>query len=154
MLRQAQRPVQLACLLGLVHAAFSLSWALGGRWLVETVGQGPQDLLAASPLGAGPVLGLIAVFKAAAALIPVLNAGGRMPWPRLWRAVSWVGGSFLVLYGGVNSLAALAVLAGVIQVQSPDRAGLIGHALLWDPLFFFWGLFLVQHLWLTRRPRS
>ena len=29
----------VACGLGLVHAAFSLYWALGGQWLLATVGR-------------------------------------------------------------------------------------------------------------------
>lgn len=146
--------VQAACALGLIHAAFSLYWALGGRWLIETVGQGPQDLVKSSAISAGAVLGLIAVFKALAAIIPLLNAQGRMPLPKLWRGISWVGGLFLILYGGGVALTSWLVLLGVIQAGEFNRAAMIGHAALWDPLFLLWGAALVWHLWLTRPKGS
>ena len=73
------RLVQLACTVGLLHAAFSLYWALGGRWLLETVGKGPEEMLNKTAIGATGALLLIALFKALAAVIPVLNAQGRMP---------------------------------------------------------------------------
>ncbi|GAA5532129.1 hypothetical protein Dalu01_00507 [Deinococcus aluminii] len=146
--------VWIACLLGLIHAAFSLYWAGGGRWLLNTVGQWAVELARQSPQQAAWFLLLIALLKAAAAIIPLLNAQGRMPWPKLWRAISWVGSVFLMLYGGVNTLTAWAVLAGVVRVASFDRASLLGHGALWDPLFFLWGLFLTLHLLQTRRGRT
>ena len=147
------RLVQLACAVGLLHAAFSLYWALGGRWLLETVGKGPEEMLNKTAIGATGALLLIALFKALAAVIPVLNAQGRMPWPRLWRGISWVGGIFLVLYGGVNTLVALGVLLGVIPSPEYDRAAMLGHAFLWDPLFLLWGAALVGHLWQSREAK-
>ncbi|GAA5513324.1 hypothetical protein Dcar01_02057 [Deinococcus carri] len=146
--------VWIACLLGLIHAAFSLYWAGGGRWLLNTVGQWAVELGQQAPRQAFWLLLLIALFKAAAAIIPLLNTRGRLPWPRLWRGISWVGGIFLILYGGANTLTAWAVLAGVIRTESFDRASLAGHAALWDPLFFLWGLFLTLHLFQTRRGNA
>lgn len=143
--------VQLACTLGLVHAGFSLYWALGGRWLLNTVGKGPEDMLQSLSIGAPAALGFIALFKALAAIIPLLNALGRMPWPKLWRGISWVGGVFLVLYGGGVALTSWLVLLGVIPSENYDRTAMIGHAFIWDPLFFQWGALLIWHLWLTRK---
>jgi len=137
---------------GAVHAAFSLFWALGGRWLLATVGQWAVDLSVERPLASGIVLGLVAVMKFAGAAVPVGVAYGRVPWPRLWRGVSWVGGVLLVAYGGVNTLAGLAVLAGLIQPEGGyDLQAMRGHAVLWDPLFLFWGGALLLSLWLSRR---
>lgn len=147
------RLVQLACAVGLLHAAFSLYWALGGRWLLETVGKGPEEMLNKTAIGAAGALLLIALFKALAAIVPVLNAQERMPWPRLWRGISWAGGVFLVLYGGVNTLVALGVLLGVIPSPEYDRAAMLGHAFLWDPLFLLWGAALVGHLWQSREAK-
>ena len=147
------RLVRLACAVGLLHAAFNLYWALGGRWLLETVGRGPEEMLNKTAIGAAGALLLIALFKALAAVIPVLNAQERMPWPRLWRGISWAGGVFLVLYGGVNTLVALGVLLGVIPSPGYDRAAMLGHAFLWDPLFLLWGSALVGHLWLSRSAK-
>lgn len=148
----AFRAVQIACALGLVHAAFSLYWALGGRWLLDTVGQGAVDLARQQPQTAFWLLLAVALFKGAAAIIPLLNAQGQMPWPGLWRGMSWVGSVFLILYGGVFAITAGLVLTGVINPAGDiDRMGMVGHALLWDPLFLLWGVFLLAHLWLTRR---
>ncbi|BDP42393.1 hypothetical protein DAETH_23620 [Deinococcus aetherius] len=152
--RVALSPLQLACVLGLIHAAFSLYWALGGRWLLETVGQGPRELLKSGPLSVGASLGLIALFKAAAAILPVLNGQDRLPWPKLWRGISWVGGVFLILYGGVNTLVAWGVLSGLVASPGYNRSAMLGHAALWDPLFLLWGAALVLHLWLSRPVRT
>lgn len=141
---------QLALTIGLVHAGFSLYWALGGRWLLDTVGKGPEEMLRASALGAPAALALIALFKALAAVIPWLNARGKMPWPKLWRGISLVGGAFLVLYGGFNTLVAWGVLLGLIPSAGYDRTAMQGHAFLWDPLFFQWGAALLYSLWLSR----
>ncbi|GAA5501344.1 hypothetical protein Dxin01_01076 [Deinococcus xinjiangensis] len=146
----ALQAAQLALTIGLVHAGFSLYWALGGRWLLNTVGKGPEEMLRASALGAPAALALIALFKALAAVIPWLNTQGKLPWPRLWRGISWAGGVFLVLYGGVNTLAAWGVLLGVIHSDGYDRTAMQGHAFLWDPLFFQWGAALLYSLWLSR----
>jgi hypothetical protein len=99
------------------------------------------------------VLGLVALVKAAAAVIPVLVAY-RMPWPQVWRVVSWVGGAGLLLYGGANVVISGAVLAGLIRVDGGyDRTAMIGHVALWNPLFALWGLALLGSLWLSRRRR-
>jgi hypothetical protein len=106
------------------------------------------------PRRAGLVLGGVALIKAAAAVIPVLVAYRRMPWPQVWRVVSWVGGAGLLLYGGANVVIAGAVLAGLIRVDGGyDRTAMIGYVALWDPLFALLGLVLLGSLWLSRRRR-
>jgi hypothetical protein len=55
----------------------------------------------------------------------------------------------------VYATVSTAVLTGVIIVPGPvDRRGMLGHAMLWDPLFTVWGATLVIGLWLTRTPRE
>ncbi len=143
--------VWAAALLGAVHAGFSAYWAVGGRWLLATVGQWAVDLSERAPVEAGFALGVVAVVKLLGAAVPVGNAHGLVPWPRLWRGVSWAGGLLLVAYGGVNTVVALAVLAGAIHAEGGyDVEAMRGHAYLWDPLFFFWGAALVLSLWLSR----
>jgi hypothetical protein len=140
--------------LGLTHAGFSAYWGFGGRWLLRTVGEWAVRLADADQQRASLVLGGVALVKAVAAIIPALVAYGRMPWPRAWRAISWVGAVGLVLYGGVNVVVSGAVLAGLITVEGGyDRAAMIGHVALWDPLFALWGLVLLSSLWLSRRRR-
>jgi hypothetical protein len=150
--RLSRAAVWAAAAFGLVHAAFSAYWALGGDWLLRTVGAWAVGLRDDSPTAAALGLGAIAGVKAVAAVVPVLVAYGRLPWPRLWRAISWVGGCFLVLYGGLNVVVSGAVLAGVITPDGGfDRPAMIGHAFLWDPLFALWGAALVVSLVLSRR---
>nr|WP_285318355.1 DUF3995 domain-containing protein [Pseudarthrobacter sp. lyk4-40-TYG-27] len=142
----------LACIAGIVHAGFSLYWALGGQWLVATVGQWAVQLSVEAPLEAGLVLGLVGIGKLLAATIPVVVAYDRMPWRRFWRAVSWAGGLLLVSYGGVNTVVSSAVLGGLIHPSGGyDLNAMIGHAWLWDPLFLLWGTALVISLWTSRR---
>jgi hypothetical protein len=144
--------VWTAGLAGAVHAGFSLYWALGGRWLLATVGQWAVDLSTDRPLAAGITLGLVAAVKLLGATIPVGVAYGRVPWPWLWRGISWAGGLLLVAYGGINTIVALAVLAGVIRPEGGyDADAMRGHAYLWDPLFFLWGGALLLSLWLSRQ---
>lgn len=135
----------------MLHGGFSLYWALGGRWLLATVGQSAVALSAEDPLAAGIVLGFVATAKLLGATIPIGVAYGRAPWPRLWRGISWAGGLLLVVYGGVNTLVAVAVLAGVIRSPGGyDADAMMGHAYLWDPLFFLWGSALILSLMLSR----
>lgn len=143
-----------ACILGLVHAAFSLYWALGGQWLLATVGSFAVQAERESPAEAAAVLGAAALLKAAAAVLPLAAAYGRFPFPRLIRVLSWAGGAGLCLWGALNTAAASAVLSGWISAgPDADIEGLKGHAWLWDPLFLAWGAALLTYLWLSRRSR-
>ena len=135
---------------GMVHAGFSLYWALGGTWLFNTLGQVAVQVAQRGDRFASSLLTAVALFKAVAASLPVLNAYGTLPWPQLWRAISWGGSLLLVVYGAVNTVAAWLVLLGLIVPASYDRPALLGHAALWDPLFLIWGLALTGYLWLTR----
>ena len=146
----ARAAVGVACGAGLLHAASSLYWALGGSWLLDTVGEWAVELVEESPLEAGLLLGLIALVKATAAIVPVLVDRGRMPWPRFWRGLCWIGGPLLVVYGAVNVVVSVAVLSGLITPDGGyDTAAMVGHAFLWDPLFLVWGAALVTWLRLT-----
>ena len=139
----------------MVHAGFSVYWALGGRWLLATVGQWAVDLSTEAPLAAGVALGLVAAAKLAGAAIPIGVAYGRVPWPRFWRGSSWAGGLVLVAYGGVNTIVSLAVLGGAIQPEGGyDAEAMRGHAYLWDPLFLLWGGALVLSLWFSPQDRE
>ncbi|GAA5228213.1 DUF3995 domain-containing protein [Paeniglutamicibacter antarcticus] len=140
--------VWVACIAGSVHAGFSVYWAVGGQWLLATVGQWAVTLSVEAPLRAGLVIGMVAMGKLLAAVIPVAVAYGRFRRRKFWRAVSWAGGLLLVFYGGLNMILSAAVLGGAIRpADGYDVEAMMGHAWLWDPLFLMWGLALVVSLW-------
>lgn len=146
--RAARLPLAVAATAGALHAAFSLYWAAGGKWLIETLG---ERILSAFR-GFEWVLFLVGAVKLAGAILPSwLNARG---WPggRLWRPLCWIGSGGLIAWGGANTVVANLVLTGVV---TPDggyhRPGMIGHGWLWDPLFLVWGVALAIGLWLSRR---
>jgi hypothetical protein len=149
--RSAVLFVWVAGAAGGLHALASLYWALGGQWLLATVGQRAVDLSAEAPIRAGLALGTIALLKFLAAAVPIGVAYGRVPRARLWRTVSWIGGLLLLAYGAVNTILSAAVLAGLIHPQGGyDPAAMKGHAFLWAPLFCIWGTALLVSLWLSR----
>ena len=143
--------VWLAAGFGAVHAAFSVYWALGGTRLLATVGQWAVRLSEEEPFLAGAGLGFVALVKLGGVAVPVGVEYGRIGWRRMWRALCWIGGVGLIVYGGINIVASGSVLAGLIDVEGGyDSAAMIGHALLWDPLFLLWGCALVAWLALSR----
>ncbi|GMA38495.1 hypothetical protein GCM10025883_05400 [Mobilicoccus caccae] len=62
-----------AAVAGLLHAAASLYWALGGTWLLDTVGQFAVDMQREG----GPLITLmlwvVTLAKVAGALVPLLD---------------------------------------------------------------------------------
>lgn len=79
-----------ACAVGLVHAGFSLYWALGGWWLLDTVGQWAVHWAEQAPVAARLALTSVAAVQIAGAAAPLLVEAGRLPWRRTWRTVSTV----------------------------------------------------------------
>lgn len=143
--------VWTACAAGLVHASFSGYWALGGHWLLDTVGTEAVRISSASPLLTGLGLGLVVLAKAAAAVIPVAVEYGRLGREKLWRRLSWAGAVLLVLYGGANTVVSNLVLAGwIVPAGGYNFPAMAGHAWLWDPLFLLWGLALLAYLLFSR----
>lgn len=145
--------LRLSAVAGGVHAAASLYWAVGGTWLLETVGESAVRQQRDHPAMATTILLVAFLIKGSGAVVPLWaerRAGPR--WRRIIRAAGLVGGTFLVLYGTVLAVVAAAVLTGVITPDGEvDRTGLTGHALLWDPLFAVWGALLLAGLWRTRQ---
>lgn len=147
--RSVARPLLVAAaVVGLVHAAVSAWWMLGGTWLLETLGERVMEAFDGRLWMLAPVVAV----KLVAAVGPVwLDARG---WParRLTRATSWLAAVVLVAWGGANVVVSNLVLAGVLTPSGPlDRPAVIGHAWLWDPLFLLWGALLALGLWRARR---
>lgn len=58
----------------------------------------------------------------------------------------WLAAVVLVVWGGASCVLANLALAGLLGDGPQDRAALIGHACLWDPVFLIWGLLLLLGL--------
>lgn len=147
---RTHRALIAASVFGGIHAAFSLYWAAGGEVLAWSLG---TDLLGRFR-GREWLLAPIGTIKLAAALAPLMLARAGWPLRRLTRSACWAGAIVLVGWGGVNTVVTQLVLAGTIGPESGfDRAGMVGHAYLWDPLFLAWGAALAMGL-IASRKRS
>ena len=135
--RPGMRWLVAAGVLGLVHGAFSLAWAFGAQVLIDTVPGWAVQWRTQAPLQAGLILAAIALAKFAFAAAPVANEYGKLPGSRQgWRWIFVVGAALLTLYGAVNTVGAWI---GLIVGSDAPRAAVLGHAVLWDPLFVAWG---------------
>lgn len=144
--------VWAALVVGTVHAGFSAYWAVGGTWLLPSVGGWTETTIASDRAGATVVLALTSAAKLAAAVVPVAVAYGRMPYAKLWRGISWVGGIGIILYGAINIATGLLVLGGIIRPDGGyNSAAIIGHTAIWGPLWLLWGACLVGSLATSRR---
>lgn len=136
-----------AAVFGSVHAAFSLYWGLGGRWLEWSLG---ADLVERFD-SMRPLLIPVALLKFIGALAPVMLA--RRGWhdARIARPLAWLVSAGLIAWGGLNTIVGQLVLAGAIRPDGGyDRDGMIGHAWMWDPLFLAWGAALAMGMWRSR----
>lgn len=142
----------LAAVVGVIHGAFSLYWAFGGTWLLETIAVDASSLE-----GLGWLVVLIGLAKIAFALIPLTGDIRTITFGNLrtyGRSIGYLGMIALIVYGGVNTVGANLVLGGIIPRDDYDLPSMIGHAWLWDPLFLLWGVLLLIGLLRTRRPRE
>lgn len=138
-----------ASVLGATHAAFSLYWAAGDELLVWSLGTDLVDRFR----GREWLLAPIGAVKLTAALAPLVLAQAGWPLRKLTRSVCWLGALLLLGWGGLNTTVANLVLVGAIRPESGfDRAGMVGHAYLWDPLFLAWGVALTLGLITSRSP--
>lgn len=140
---------------GTLHAAATLYWAVGGTWLLETVGQWAVEAREENRLLTSLGLALVGLAKLAGAWVPVLVEQGRLPWRAMWRTVAWGGGGALALYSMVNTVGGILALTGVIDLGGADNndptVATAGQALLWQPLFLVWAVALLGGLWRSRR---
>lgn len=146
----------MAAIAGLVHTASSVYWAFGGTFLADTIGRWAIEWYRTQPATATTALLALAVVKGAVAIGPLVNETRPLPGYRVWRALCWLAGAILVLYGLANTVGAWLVMTGVVHSPSAtaDTIALLGHAWLWDPLFTLWGAALLVGLVLTRGRTS
>lgn len=160
-MRQGMLAAVGALVIGLAYAAISAYWALGGTWLLDTVG-----IALSKPGQAGRTAALLtvwaaAVVKAIAAVLPLLAAGdwhwvADRGWLRPVRVLAWTEAVILTGYGLVLTATGLLVQAGAIAAApDADHRALRWHAYLWDPWFLGWGILVVIALLRSRpRPRT
>ncbi len=157
--RQARGAACAAAALGVAYAAISAYWALGGTWLLSTVGGSLERVARGhrAPVEAG--LWAVVLLKLVASALPLASLSARLDrrWTTIARRLTIVEAVILTLYGLVLSAAGWLVQAGVIaHGAGADRRALAWHAFLWDPWFLAWGLLVCATLWrsASRRRRE
>lgn len=134
-----------ACIVGVLYAAVSVYWAVGGTWLVDTVGGSLARLGRRGDAGVLAALWAAAALKLIGAVLPLL-AIRDLGTPRrrhIARLLAWIAAAILVAYGAVLTLVGLLVQADIIHRSAgADQRALAWHAYLWDPWFLVWGLLI------------
>ncbi len=151
----ALRAAWAALFVGLLSAAVSLYWALGGTWLLDTIGGSLEEQARAGTIGVRLAVWAAVALKIIAVVLPLL-ALRRLPWPvwnRIVWVLAWVESAVLTIYGLVYTAVGLLARAGVVHASTDPRA-LAWHAYLWDPWFLVWGLLVAAALLLGRHRRS
>ena len=124
---------------GTVHGLVSLYWATGGSLLTSTVS---RQLAAFGD--ARWLLFPVAAIKTGFAVLPLILLTHHRRLRRAVRVLCWFGAAVLLLWGGTTAVIGNLVLAGFVHPAGGyDRAAMIGHAWLWDPLFLLWGAALL-----------
>ncbi len=142
---------------GLLYAAVSVYWGLGGTWLINTVGGSIAKAALAGNTGVILAVWAAAVLKLVAAVLPLL-ALRRLcspAWNRNLWVLAWVEAAILTIYGLALTAIGLLLQAGVIHASATaDHRALAWHAYLWDPWFLIWGLLVGAALLRGRHRRS
>ncbi|MEO7555336.1 MAG: DUF3995 domain-containing protein [Acidimicrobiales bacterium] len=151
------RLAQAACVVGVLFAAVSAYWGLGGTWLVTTVRASLAD---PGALDFVTLLGFAwvpAILKVVASVLPVLAVRPVVnpTWARRVRVLAWLEAAIMVTYGLVLTIAGLLVQADVLQASADaDQRAMTWHAYLWDPWFLIWGLLVGAALLRSRQRRN
>lgn len=151
------RFAQAAFVVGLLYAAVSVYWGLGGTRLASTVGGSIEKAALAGNAGVMVAVWAAAVLKLAAAVLPLLALRRLSPpaWKRRLWLLAWIEAAILTLYGLVLTVAGLLLQAGVIDAsRNADHRALVWHAYLWDPWFLIWGLLVIVALRRGRRRHA
>jgi hypothetical protein len=144
-----------AFVLGLLYAAVSAYWGLGGTWLLATVGgalpsQGRAGAaIVVLAVWAAVLLKMVAAGLPLLALRRVVSPG----WNRAVGLLAWIEAGILTVYGLVWTVVGRLVQAGAIHPSAgADHRASAWHAYLWDPWFLVWGLLVAIALWRGRHP--
>lgn len=148
------RLAQAACVAGLLFALASVYWALGGTWLLDTIGGSLEDRGRSGDTGVLLALWAAAGLKIAAAVLPLLAIRrlDRAPRGRTSWVLAWTAATFLIMYGFLQTSVGLLLQTGAIHASADaDHYALAWRAYLWDPWFLLWGLLAAAALLRARR---
>jgi Protein of unknown function (DUF3995) len=135
-------------------------WALGGTWLLDTIGGALEQQGRAGNPGIILAVWAAAVLKIIVAIVPLAAAGvtpgqATTAWRRQMRVLAWLEAAILTVYGLTLTAAGLLVQSGAIaSAASADHRALAWHAYLWDPWFLLWGALVTASLVRSRQPRA
>ncbi len=149
----SRRVALAAGVVGLLYAAISAYWGLGGTWLGDTVGGSLEHGARSESAGVLLALWAAVVLKLIAVALPwlVIRRLVKPGWQRTAWRLSLTEAGILILYGGVLTTVGLLVQAGAIHASAhPDRRALQWHAYLWDPWFLVWGVLVAIALAIAR----
>ena len=152
------RFAQAACGVGLAYAAVSVYWALGGTWLLDTVGGTLEQQGRTGSPGIILAVWAAAVLKVIGAIMPLAAVGvtsgqATIAGRRQVRVLAWLQAAILTIYDLVLTVAGLLVQSGAIApAASADHRTLAWHAYLWDPWFLLWGALVAAALVGSRQP--
>lgn len=145
-----------ACAWAWLFALASFYWAAGGRWGLDTLGNGIQAQVHDPAFIA--VVWLTGFVKVVAGFGALTLARPWLLWmPRAIKLVAtWSGGAGLALYGSIQIIVGALVLGNLLRPTGPvDWSGLRWHVLLWDPWWALGGLlFLLAAWYFQRSPAS
>jgi len=141
--RSGHGTARAACIIGLLFAAVSAYWGLGGRWLLDTLDSRIQEQALAGSAGIYVAVWAAAVLKVVAALLPLLALRGlaNRRWSRTVWFLAWAAAVILTGYGLMQTTIGLLAQAGVIHAPATASARVLAWgAYVWDPWFLIWGL--------------
>lgn len=145
----------MACVVGLLFAAVSAYWGLGGEGLLDTVALG--DEARAGDTAVFVAVWAAVVLKTIAAVLPLLALRPleSRAWNRTVWALAWTGAAVMFLYGLVQTSVGLLLKADVLHASAgADERVLAWGAFVWDPWFVIWGLLAAAALLRGRDRRS
>lgn len=155
--RWAPRLAWAAAGIGVLYALISTYWAVGGTWLLDTVGGSLERDARARGIAVDATIWAVVVLKLIASALPIWattpdHARTRV---RILRRLAGLEAIILVVYGLLLTTVGLLVQVDVIARSAhADQRALAWHAFLWDPWFLVWGLMVAAALGLSRKSVS
>ncbi|MDW8544448.1 DUF3995 domain-containing protein [Staphylococcus sp. mip270_02] len=126
---------------GSLHSLATFYWAFDGDLGLTTVGYWTIEFKQNYGVKFLIVLLFVGLLKLTATWAPIMLI---FKENKLINIMSYIGGSFLIAYGSMNTISGWLKLLGVISVDF--KLSIIGQSFIWDPLFLLWGLGLLIFL--------